>query len=81
MILEYKIVPINLHNHLENFNYLVKLLDNGDKNLTEKTVLQGYWDENDKESSIFTRRKWVKDIEEYYFRRNGKITPHFQGYI
>jgi hypothetical protein len=59
----------------------VKLLDDGDKNLTKKTILQGYWDENDEESSIFTRRKWVKDIEEYYFRRNGKITPHFQGYI
>ena len=47
MILEYKIVPINLCNHLENFNRLVKLLDDGEKNLTEKTELIGYWKEND----------------------------------
>lgn len=81
MILEYKIVPINICNHLDNFNNLVKLLDDGDRNLSQKTVLQGYWGENDKESSIFTRQKWVKVIEEYYIRKKGKITPHFQGYI
>ena len=81
MIKEYKVVPINLYNHLENFNYLVKLLDEGEKNLSEKTVLNGYWDENDKESSIFTRRKWVEKIEEYYLKKKGHITPHLQGYI
>ena len=56
MILEYKIVPINICNNLDNFNNLVKLLDDGDRNLSQKTVLQGYWGENDKESSIFIRR-------------------------
>lgn len=53
MIKEYKIVPINLYNHLENFNNLVKLLDQGENNLSEKDKIKGYWNENDDDNSIF----------------------------
>ena len=37
MIIHYKVVPINLYNHYENILDLVKLLDNGEKNLAERT--------------------------------------------
>ena len=53
MINEYKIVPINLYNHYENFNNLVKLLDQGEKNLSENLMIKGYWKENDDDDTIF----------------------------
>lgn len=76
MIIHYKKVPINLYNYYESINYLISLLNNGERNLAKRAHVDYYWNENDDEKAIIERQKWVQDIENYYESKKGYRTPH-----
>ena len=76
MIMHYKKVPINICNHYESINYLISLLEKGEKNLAKRADLDYYWNKDDNEKTVIERQKWVEAIENYYVSKKDKITPH-----
>ena len=76
MIIHYKKVPKNLYNHYHSINYLISLLEEGEKNLTERATVDYYWNKDADEKTVIQMKKWVKAIENYYGSKNSKLTPH-----